>query len=97
MNSTETALATQASGSDLNVRGMLRGHSLARVLSDASLGEFRSRVQSRVAFADRFFPFNENMLRMWFGEGCCAERTHVQLQRMSKFNGRYQPETTIYR
>ena len=48
---------------DLNVKGMLRNHSLARVLSDAALGEFRRQIEykakwygRKVAFADRWYP-----------------------------------------
>lgn len=48
---------------DLNVRGMGKNHSLARSLSDASLGTFRRMVEykaaragRRLVVADRFFP-----------------------------------------
>lgn len=48
---------------DLNVRGMVKNHSLARSLSDASLGLFRrmlayksQRAGRKLVVADRFFP-----------------------------------------
>jgi putative transposase len=48
---------------DLNVRGMVKNHSLARSLNDASLGTFRRMVTYKAAgagrtlvVADRFFP-----------------------------------------
>jgi putative transposase len=48
---------------DLNVRGMVRNHCLARSLSDASFGMFRSMVAYKCAWygkelklVDRFFP-----------------------------------------
>lgn len=48
---------------DLNVRGMVRNHCLARALSDASLGDFRRMVEYKadwygkeVKYIDRFFP-----------------------------------------
>ncbi len=48
---------------DLNVKGMIKNHKLALVLSDASFGEFRRQMEyktqwygSRILYADRFFP-----------------------------------------
>ena len=48
---------------DLNVRGMVRNHCLARSLSDASFGAFRSMVEYKCGWygkelklVDRFFP-----------------------------------------
>jgi putative transposase len=48
---------------DLNVKGMIRNHKLALVLSDASFGEFRRQLEyktqwygSKLIMADRFFP-----------------------------------------
>jgi len=48
---------------DLNVRGMVRNHCLARALSDVALGEFRRQVEYKcdwydkeVKLVDRFFP-----------------------------------------
>lgn len=48
---------------DLNVKGMVRNHKLARALADASFGEIRRQIGyksvlsgSRVVVADRFFP-----------------------------------------
>ncbi|MHA1911038.1 MAG: RNA-guided endonuclease InsQ/TnpB family protein [Candidatus Kariarchaeaceae archaeon] len=48
---------------DLNVKGMIKNHKLALVLSDASFGEFRRQMEyktqwygSRIIYADRFFP-----------------------------------------
>ena len=48
---------------DLNVKGMVKNHKLARHLSDQAFGEFRRQIEyksewygSKVAYADRFFP-----------------------------------------
>jgi putative transposase len=48
---------------DLNVRGMIRNHKLARALADASFGEIRRQIEykaklsgSSVVIADRFYP-----------------------------------------
>lgn len=48
---------------DLNVKGMVKNHKLARDLSDQAFGEFRRQIEykadwygSRVAYVDRFFP-----------------------------------------
>jgi putative transposase len=48
---------------DLNVKGMLRNHCLARAISDIGFGEFRRQIEykaewkgRKVIFADRFFP-----------------------------------------
>ncbi|MDM8551806.1 RNA-guided endonuclease TnpB family protein [Desulfobacterales bacterium HSG2] len=48
---------------DLNVRGMIKNHKLARYLSDQAFGEFRRQIEyksdwygSKVAYVDRFFP-----------------------------------------
>ncbi len=48
---------------DLNVKGMVRNHSLARSISDAGFGELRRQIEYKAAFrgvtvvfADRFFP-----------------------------------------
>ena len=48
---------------DLNVRGMVKNHKLARALADASFGEIRRQIEyksklsgSHVVVADRFYP-----------------------------------------
>ena len=48
---------------DLNVKGMLRNHCLARAISDIGFGEFRRQIEykaewkgRKVILADRFFP-----------------------------------------
>jgi putative transposase len=48
---------------DLNVRGMVQNHALARTLSDAALGEFRRMLEYKakgygreLRFVDRFYP-----------------------------------------
>jgi putative transposase len=48
---------------DLNVRGMIKNHKLARALADASFGEIRRQIEyksklseSHVVVADRFYP-----------------------------------------
>ncbi len=52
---------------DLNVRGMLRTHRLARSLADAGFGEFRRQLAyqcawygSRLVVADRWFPSSQS-------------------------------------
>ena len=48
---------------DLNVKGMVKNHKLARHLSDQAFGEFKRQIEyksdwygSKVAYVDRFFP-----------------------------------------
>ena len=48
---------------DLNVRGMVQNHALARAISDSALGEFRRMVEYKcrwygrdLRLADRFYP-----------------------------------------
>ena len=48
---------------DLNVKGMVKNHKLAKAVSDASMSEFRRQIvyksamyDSKVHFIDRFFP-----------------------------------------
>lgn len=48
---------------DLNVKGMVKNHKLARAISDCGFGRFRTLVESKakqtktkVVFADRFYP-----------------------------------------
>lgn len=71
---------------DLNVRGMMRNHSLAMSVADASFGEFRRQVEYKarqkgreVVFADRWYPSSKTC-------SCCGsvkaklslgERTYV--------------------
>ena len=55
---------------DLNNRGMMRNHKLAKAISDASFGEFRRQLEykakwygSRVVVADRWFPSTKGCSR----------------------------------
>ncbi|CAN2042495.1 transposase [Candidatus Magnetomoraceae bacterium gMMP-15] len=48
---------------DLNIKGMMKNHKLARHLSDQAFGEFKRQIQykakeydTNVEFIDRFFP-----------------------------------------
>ncbi|GBC61148.1 transposase [Desulfonema ishimotonii] len=51
---------------DLNVKGMMKNHKLARHIADQSFGEFRRQITykadwygSKVIFVDRFFPSSQ--------------------------------------
>jgi putative transposase len=66
---------------DLNVSGMLRNRSLARVVSDAGFGEIRRQLTyktawngGRVVVADRWFPSSKTC------SGCQAVKTKLPLR-----------------
>ena len=65
---------------DLNVRGMVRNHCLARSISDASFGSFRSlldykckRYGKQLVAIDRFFPSSKTCSH------CGAVQSHMAL------------------
>lgn len=65
---------------DLNVRGMVKNHHLARAISDAGFGELRRQIEYKaqwygidVMIADRFYPSSKRCSR------CGAIRTELKL------------------
>ena len=69
---------------DLNVRGMVRNHSLALSISDAAFGEFRRQVKYKtkwygkeIRFVDRFFPSSKRCS----GCGFVVERLPLNVRR----------------
>lgn len=71
---------------DLNIRGMLKNHCLAKSISDAAFGEFRRQIGyktqwygSRLVVADRWFPSSKMCSRCGYikGDMKLGDRTYI--------------------
>ena len=68
---------------DLNVRGMVKNHNLAKAITNVSFGEFRRQIEyktqlygKRVYFVDRFFPSSKTCSSC----GCIQEKMPLNIR-----------------
>lgn len=64
---------------DLNVRGMLANHSLAKSISDASFGEITRQLsyKTTVRKIDRYYPSSKNARNAVLCKTCHFRRAHM--------------------